>query len=173
MDIVTTYDDLALHAWWLLGINVALWVASLILGKAWPVDFIWSSWPIAHVLHIIYTTPHATDSADAVAVAAVVAVWGLRLTYNFISRGGIGHEDWRYTDQRAQFGPKLYPVLSLVTVFLGQSGFMFAGKAPKPSGRGGERGGERGAGRGWGAGWGAGWGEGWGEGGALCSSTVP
>ena len=140
MDSTTTYDDLALHAWWLLGINVALWVASLILGKAWPVDFIWSSWPIAHVLHIIYTTPHATGSADAVAVAAVVTVWGLRLTYNFISRGGIGHEDWRYTDQRAQFGPKLYPVLSLVTVFLGQSGFMFAGKAPKERGEGGERG---------------------------------
>merc|ERR1712039_617981 len=43
-----------------------------------------------------------------------------------ISRGGIGHEDWRYTDMRVQQG-RFFWLGSLVTVFLAQSAFMFTG----------------------------------------------
>jgi steroid 5-alpha reductase family enzyme len=56
----------------------------------------------------------------------LVWVWGVRLTANFVLRGGVGHEDWRYTDQRVQYGKRFWWV-SLVTVFLAQSSFMFAG----------------------------------------------
>ena len=96
-------DLLAQHAVQLLLVNVALWVLSLILGKTWPVDFIWLSWPI-------YAAFDAVSRVDGdwttrqIAVLALVTVWGLRLTLNFISRGGIGHEDWRYTNMRTQFG---------------------------------------------------------------------
>ena len=55
----------------------------------------------------------------------LVAVWGWRLTLNFIVRGGIGHEDWRYADMRAQFGRHFWWA-SLFTVFLGQTIFIFA-----------------------------------------------
>ena len=56
----------------------------------------------------------------------LVWIWGLRLTVNFLARGGVGHEDWRYTDQRAQFGAS-YWIVSIVTVFLAQSAFMCTG----------------------------------------------
>ena len=37
--------DMAVDAGALAGVNVALWLVSLGLGKVWPVDFIWSGWP--------------------------------------------------------------------------------------------------------------------------------
>ena len=38
-----------------------------------------------------------------------------------------GHDDWRYTDQRAEFGKHNWWI-SLFTVFIIQSCFMFAGQ---------------------------------------------
>jgi len=59
-------------------------------------------------------------------VLCLVCVWGFRLTHNFVARGGIGHEDWRYADMRVQCG-KLFWLVSLVSVFLGQSVFLWGG----------------------------------------------
>ena len=103
------YDG-ALEAYYALtAINVALWLLSTcVLGKTWPVDFIWSSWPIAHALWLITLPDGAAAAAAAspqlefggwkvsqLAVLGPVCLWGLRLTANFVNRGGIGHEDWR------------------------------------------------------------------------------
>jgi len=57
-------------------------------------------------------------------VFCLVCVWGFRLTNNFYARGGIGHEDWRYTDMREKFGKNFWWV-SLFSVFLGQTIFLF------------------------------------------------
>jgi steroid 5-alpha reductase family enzyme len=116
-------------------LNVVLWLASLALGKAWPVDFIWSGWPPCLALHLALEEgssgggggwPLLQLGARQWVVLALVWAWGLRLTANFVARGGVGHEDWRYTAQRTQFGGSFW-VASLVTVFLAQSTFMFAG----------------------------------------------
>ena len=125
------YDGLSSHAALLFVINVVLWLAALALGKAWPVDFIWSSWPILHLLMLAASIPgvsiwSALAAPRIALLATAVCIWGLRLTFNFISRGGIGHEDWRYSDQRAALG-RWYWLVSLVSVFLGQSYLMFAG----------------------------------------------
>ena len=69
---------------------------------------------------------HTSFTSPAAVTVLLVWVWGCRLTYNFVARGGIGHEDWRYTDQRKQFGA-YYPLASIVTVFYGQSTFMCCG----------------------------------------------
>ena len=53
---------------------------------------------------------------------ALVATWGLRLTYNFVSRGGVGHEDWRYTDMRAQFGGYFWIVSRRAAISRGPRG---------------------------------------------------
>lgn len=108
----------------LLCINVALWLLSLRLGKTWPVDFIWSTWPPLMCALIILREP-GSDLSRQLGVCALVVLWGGRLTLNFVSRGGIGHEDWRYTAMRSQFGAHFWWV-SLFSVFLGQSVFMFA-----------------------------------------------
>ena len=112
----------------LLGVNVVLWLWSLRLGKTWPVDFIWSSWPIALAvaLAVDNSSPEAELSLRVCVVIALVAAWGFRLTFNFVQRGGIGHEDWRYAAMRADFGPHFWWI-SLFSVFLGQSAFMFCG----------------------------------------------
>lgn len=50
-------------------------------------------------------------SLRAVAVIALVAIWGARLTYNW-GRGwrGMDHEDWRYVDIRRRTGRLYWPV---------------------------------------------------------------
>ena len=127
---ISAYED----AWWLYlaltALNFVLWLASLALGKAWPVDFIWSSWPIIQAAWLANRPPlRAGQPIDQVrqgVVMGLVVAWGLRLTANFVKRGGIGHEDWRYTDQRQQLGQHFWWA-SFVTVFMAQSTFMFAG----------------------------------------------
>ena len=91
-------------------------------------DFIWSGWP---PLHATWLALEHWGSLGSVPLRGwlllgLVWAWGLRLTANFVWRGGIGHEDWRYTDQRAQYGRHFWWA-SIVTVFLAQSSFMFCG----------------------------------------------
>ncbi len=114
----------ATDACWLLSINVLLWLVSLRLGKTWPVDFVWSGWPPLQCALIIIRAPHGGLLARRMLTCALVSVWGARLTTNFVSRGGIGHEDWRYTDMRHQFGRDFW-WMSLFSVFLGQCTFLF------------------------------------------------
>ena len=115
-----------------LYINITLWLLSLLVGKAWPVDFIWSSFPIYLLSFLLYDDCYSSlefCSWKPFVTLIVTSIWGLRLTFNFINRGGIGHEDWRYTDMRKQFG-KGYNLISFVTVFAAQSTFMFVGCLP-------------------------------------------
>eukprot|EP00966_Prymnesium_polylepis_P232094 5369368-Prymnesium_polylepis.1 len=123
-------NGVAVDALALLCINVTLWLASLRLGKTWPVDFIWSSWPMLHCISIVVrAAPEGGDLARRLCVCALVALWGVRLTLNFVLRGGVGHEDWRYTAMRSQFGAQFWWI-SLFSVFIGQSFFMFAACLP-------------------------------------------
>lgn len=113
------------------GINVTFWIVSLFLGKTWPVDFIWSGWPPLQCLLIIARSS-ASSSLDAglchrqIIGCVLVATWGYRLTHNFVARGGVGHEDWRYTDMRVKFGGHFWWI-SLFSVFIGQTIFLFSG----------------------------------------------
>jgi len=68
-------------------------------------------WSLAPIVVAIFYYEHAvsTDNSHArqMLVLFLVALWGVRLTYNWCRQwGGIGHEDWRYIDQREQFGSK-------------------------------------------------------------------
>jgi steroid 5-alpha reductase family enzyme len=122
------YDDAPALGVALLGLNVALWLASLVLGKTWPVDFIWSTWPILHCAHLLQTSGGGGAGGGAMMALALTMLWGLRLTYNFaVARSGIGHEDWRYQNMRRDIGATHFWWVSLFSVFLGQSCFMFVG----------------------------------------------
>ena len=118
-------EDIAADALGLLGLNVGLWLVSLWLGKTWPVDFIWSCWPCWQCAVILTRGGAASPTWRSLVTCVLVAVWGWRLTANFVVRGGIGHEDWRYADMREQFGRHFWWA-SLFTVFLGQTIFIFA-----------------------------------------------
>ena len=119
---------LAIDAGALAGVNILLWLVSLPLGKVWPVDFIWSSWPLVQCIIILARAFPQWQSGEAevrrLLTCVLVAVWGWRLTCNFIARGGIGHEDWRYANMRRQLGRHFWWA-SLFSVFLGQTVFVF------------------------------------------------
>ena len=108
---------------------MALWLTSLGLAKTCPVDFIWSSWPLLQCARIILRASERGVGARQACICALIALWGTRLTLNFVLRGGVGHEDWRYTAMRSQFGAHFWWV-SLFSVFIGQSVFMFAACLP-------------------------------------------
>ena len=111
----------------LMLVNVLLWMlATFLLDKMWPVDFIWSSYPIIQVLYLFFEHHDKQFAWHRCIVVLLTTIWGLRLTGNFVLRGGIGHEDWRYSDQRIQLGAN-FKWLSLFSVFIGQSVFMFTG----------------------------------------------
>lgn len=112
----------------LLAVNVALWLISLPLGKTWPVDFIWSGFPPV-LCCIIISRSAFGECARQILVCILVFLWGFRLTQNFVTRGGIGHEDWRYTNMRTQFGANFWWI-SLFSVFIGQTIFLFAACLP-------------------------------------------
>ena len=119
---------LAIDAGALAGVNILLWLVSLPLGKVWPVDFIWSGWPPVQCILILARAFPQWQSGGAevrrLLTCVLVAVWGWRLTCNFVARGGVGHEDWRYANMRRQLGRHFWWA-SLFSVFLGQTIFMF------------------------------------------------
>ena len=134
-------EHLWLDAACLAGLNVLLWLVSLRLGKCWPVDFIWSGWPPVLCAIVLAREPvtgalHAGDRHQHAwrrwMVCALVAAWGVRLTANFLRRGGVGHEDWRYANMRRDLG-SWFPLASLFCVFLGQSLFLGAACLPLPA----------------------------------------
>jgi steroid 5-alpha reductase family enzyme len=89
-------------------------------------DAYWSVGPLG--LAAYYTRGPSTPRQ--LAVLALVALWGLRLTYNWW-RGwrGLEHEDWRYVDIRRAAGRLYWPV-SLLGIHLMPTAMVFAGCLP-------------------------------------------
>ena len=91
-------------------------------------DPYWSVGPIAIALFLLLVPAAGeADLSRQVLVFVLVALWGLRLTWNW-ARGwqGLGHEDWRYVDLRGRFGRAYWPgslaaihLMPTVLVFLG------------------------------------------------------
>jgi steroid 5-alpha reductase family enzyme len=74
----------------------------------------------------IYHPDHPDgDITRQIVVTSLVGVWGARLTINFLTHGGIGHEDWRYANFRKEDGPKFWWT-SFLTVYFGQTCFLYA-----------------------------------------------
>jgi steroid 5-alpha reductase family enzyme len=75
-------------------------------------DPYWSIIPILIELHwALGTEGQAAVPLRQVLVIALVAAWGLRLTWNWILRWhGLGDEDWRYTQLRVRHGSRFWLV---------------------------------------------------------------
>jgi len=70
-------------------------------------DPYWSIAPIAIAVFWVTTAAATISTCRPWIVIALVSLWGLRLTWNWV-RGwrGLKHEDWRYADMRAKHGVK-------------------------------------------------------------------
>lgn len=94
-------------------------------------DPYWSLAPIALMAYWA-SLPEAqeADRTRQIAVAVLVAAWGLRLTYNWF-RGwkGLNHEDWRYVDLQKQHG-SAYWLVSFSGVHMFPTILVFLGCIP-------------------------------------------
>ena len=68
---------------------ILFYIPNTILGKTWPVDFIWSTYPILQFVLIILGEKNTNQfTFSQLIVLLTITLWGLRLTINFIARGG-------------------------------------------------------------------------------------
>jgi steroid 5-alpha reductase family enzyme len=80
--------------------TVVVFAFSAILDNSSVYDPYWSLAPIGIAFYWAAVAGGLTDLRQTV-VITLVAVWALRLTWNWLLRWrGLGHEDWRYADFR-------------------------------------------------------------------------
>src|SRR5690606_11814716 len=86
--------SLAINLWICGGVTAACWLASVVTREYSWTDRIWSIVPIAYAWVF---AAHA-DQWRVSLVAALITLWGARLTFNFWRRGGYapGGEDYRW-----------------------------------------------------------------------------
>ncbi len=109
--------------------TLVVFAFSVRFGNSSFYDPYWSVGPIVIALYWAITWWPADGGMDyrSALVVGLVALWGVRLTYNFLSGWqGIGHEDWRYVDLQAKFGRAYWLVsfsgihfVPTILVFLG------------------------------------------------------
>jgi len=86
-------------------------------------------WSLAPIPIAAYWASCAPTGATvrAIVVLALVAVWGIRLTANWVARWrGLGDEDFRYTEIRRRTGRLYWPV-SLFAIHLLPTAWVFLG----------------------------------------------
>jgi steroid 5-alpha reductase family enzyme len=102
--------------------------AAIALNNTSVYDPYWSVAPI--LLAVWWTVQNPEIGGDAIVVVAVVAIWGIRLTGNFLAGWhGLNDEDWRYTEYR-RFGPVGYWAISATGLQLVPTLVVFAGLLP-------------------------------------------
>jgi len=102
--------------WILIGICAATWVLSLATREHSWVDRIWSIVPVAYVW--VFAAAAGLRDPRLVLMAALVTLWGIRLTFNFARKGGYarGGEDYRWAYLRARMSRPLFEVFNLLFI---------------------------------------------------------
>lgn len=91
-----------------LGISAALaalcWGLSIATDEYSWVDRLWSLAPVGYALH--FAARAEFGDARLNLIAALVTLWGVRLTYNYARKGGYGRggEDYRWAEVRERIG---------------------------------------------------------------------
>jgi steroid 5-alpha reductase family enzyme len=108
--------------------TLVVFAASLAFNNSSFYDPYWSVAPVPLVVFFALTPVAAgVDTPRAALIVALVSLWAVRLTWNWIRGwGGLRHEDWRYRDLRHKAGRGYWPasllglhLLPTVVVFLG------------------------------------------------------
>ncbi len=88
------------------------WLASIVTGNYSQVDRLWSVAPPAYVAWFAAQAGFRDPRLDV--MAALTALWGARLTYNFARKGGYrrGSEDYRWEVVRRRLGPIAFQVFN-------------------------------------------------------------
>lgn len=114
-------DPIFIALWILVGVCALTWVLSLITGEHSWVDRIWSIIPVVYV----WVFAGAAGLADARLnlMAALVTLWGIRLTFNFARKGGYapGGEDYRWEVLRGRMTTWQFALFNLFFIVIYQN----------------------------------------------------
>src|SRR6218665_2602446 len=93
------------------------WIASLITKDTSWVDRLWSVVPV--VYGWIFAGSVGFPAPRLNVMAALVTLWGARLTFNFARKGGYsGVEDYRWAVLRARMAPWHFQLFNLLFIVL-------------------------------------------------------
>jgi len=107
---------------------VIVFVFSMIYKNSSIYDPFWSSAPVFIVFYWLFKTTETNFLFKA--IWALIIIWGVRLTWNWILRwDGMHDEDWRYKMIRKKTG-KAYWLASFAAIHLLPTAFVFAGLVP-------------------------------------------
>ena len=124
---MSTAGLLAVEAGLVLALVTALWVASVALRDTSVVDIFWGSGFVV-VAWAGYALGEGSSDRRLL-LAALVTVWGLRLSV-YLARRNLGKgEDYRYAAMRRRYGDR-WPLRSLVVVFWLQGALMWVVSLP-------------------------------------------
>src|SRR6187397_1872949 len=100
-------------------VTAATWIASVATREYSWVDRIWSIVPVAYVW--VFAAWSGFD-ARLVLMAALVTLWGIRLTFNHGRKGGYrpGGEDYRWAVLRGRMSPWQYQLFNLFFISIYQ-----------------------------------------------------
>lgn len=128
----------------LLSVKVAASVAVLawyvsrgaVLNNTSTVDRLWSLLPAIYAWMFVLTTENGTNALNArsLLLALLISAWSIRLTYNFVRKGGysIHAEDYRWIVTRRWFDrwPLGWELFNLTFICLYQSALILAFTLP-------------------------------------------
>ncbi len=105
-------------------VSACCWVASLVTKDTSWVDRIWSIMPVVY-LWIVAIAAGLVDARLDV-MAALVTLWGARLTLNFARKGGYsgygpGVEDYRWAVLRSRMSPLQFQLFNLFFIVIFQN----------------------------------------------------
>ncbi|MFK7930974.1 MAG: DUF1295 domain-containing protein [Myxococcota bacterium] len=106
------------------------WVLSLITREFSWVDRLWSTAPPVYVLYVAGAAGFGDMRLNL--MAAVVTLWGARLTFNYARKGGYwkGGEDYRWAVLRGKMSPWQFQLFSATFIHPFQMGLVFLFTSP-------------------------------------------
>jgi steroid 5-alpha reductase family enzyme len=117
-------NALAVCLWIYAGACAATWLASLLTGEHSWVDRIWSIIPVVYLAVFAASAGFADARLDV--MFALVALWGVRLTFNFARKGGYapGGEDYRWKILRDRMPRWQFQLFNLFFITLYQNAIL-------------------------------------------------
>jgi len=112
VDLYRSTDPLVTALWVTGGLALLCWLLSLITKEYSWVDRLWSITPMLFAVH--FAGYVGFSDARLNLMAALAVLWGVRLTYNFVRKGGYksGGEDYRWEEIQQKIGPIWFQVLN-------------------------------------------------------------
>lgn len=118
---------------WVVSLAYAalLYPISVLARNASIFDAHWSVLPPS--VFLVHYALHPSSRPDGLRMGLIFAAvwyWGMRLTGNWLRKGGMAHEDFRYVNFRKTMSPLVFELFSFSVLFIGQTAMVVAMTLP-------------------------------------------